>query len=410
MARDNIKFNKFMLLFKAIHEKNFKLNIYFLRIIFLSSFLIISYNFSYWVSVKSFFEYSDWLINYQGGFTRRGLIGEILYHIHTVSGIGLNYILFVFVVVAYGVFFFILYKMVTSIKLNFINTLVIFSPLSFIYMPLSKTLAGRKEILFFLLITIFFYKLRKIKFEKVKYWIIFISLVTSLTHLGFIFYIPYLILFFIYLNPDKNLKEISLQILPILMVMFFILVGMLYATIYSKADINIICSSIKDFTNACPQDTYLEVFTLSVTDIMGMVVEFSKNQYFIKYPIYYILSFTPIYLSFFNLKENEKYKTKKLITFLIISSILTLPVFVLGGDYGRYIHWQYICYLLIYIYTLNSKILEQPSNNNFFKNKINYLILSSVIFFYSFFWSVPHCCDKNYSFLYDKIFIRLFIN
>ena len=66
---------------------------------------------------------SEWLINYQGGFTRRGLIGEILYHIHTVSGIGLNYILFVFVVVAYGVFFFILYKMVTSIKLNFINTL-----------------------------------------------------------------------------------------------------------------------------------------------------------------------------------------------------------------------------------------------------------------------------------------------
>ena len=392
----------------TIYEKKFKLNIYFLGFVFLTAFLIVANNFFYWVSIKSFFEYSDWLINYQAGFIRRGLIGEILYNIHNISGIRLDYILFVFVFTAYVFFFLIIYRLTTSIKLNFINTLIIFSPLSFIYLAFTKTLAGRKEILFFLLISIFFYKLKKIKFTEVKYWIIFITIVSSLTHLGFIFYIPYLILFFIYLHPTKNLKEISIQVLPILTVIFLILASILYSMMFTKIDLNIICDSIKSFTNECPEETYLAVFNLSIKDIKNINVEFSKNYYFIKYPIYYLISFFPIYLGFLNLKETKKYKVKRLVNYLIIASLLTLPVFVLGADYGRYIHWQYICYLLIYIYTLNLKILKQPDVNYLFKNKINYLVLSCIIFFYSFFWTVPHCCDRNFSFLYDKLFINLF--
>ena len=56
-----------------ILEKNFQLNHLFLKIILFLSFVIISINFYEWVLEKSYYEYSDWLINYQGGFTRRGL-------------------------------------------------------------------------------------------------------------------------------------------------------------------------------------------------------------------------------------------------------------------------------------------------------------------------------------------------
>ena len=79
---------------------------------------------------------------------------------------------------------------INKTNLNF-NLLILFSPLSFIYLASSKTLAGRKEILLFFLVTIFFYKLKNIKFENIKYWIIAILLFSSLTHFGFIFYMPF---------------------------------------------------------------------------------------------------------------------------------------------------------------------------------------------------------------------------
>ena len=39
---------------------------------------------------------SEWLINYQGGFTRRGLIGEICFHIARFLNIGLRDTIFFF--------------------------------------------------------------------------------------------------------------------------------------------------------------------------------------------------------------------------------------------------------------------------------------------------------------------------
>ena len=66
-----------MKIFNLIHEKNFKLNLTFLKIVLILSFVLISINFYEWTVDRSYYEYSDWLINYQGGFTRRGLGGEI---------------------------------------------------------------------------------------------------------------------------------------------------------------------------------------------------------------------------------------------------------------------------------------------------------------------------------------------
>ena len=132
-----------------IFEKNFQLNTTFLKIILIFSFIIIAVNFYDWTLKKSYYEYSDWLINYQGGFTRRGLFGEIVYLIHKVTSIRLDFILYFFVITMYFLFFLFLQKILSRTNLNFLNTLIIFSPLSFIYLASSKTLAGRKEILLF---------------------------------------------------------------------------------------------------------------------------------------------------------------------------------------------------------------------------------------------------------------------
>ena len=39
-------------------------------------------------------QYADWLINYQGGFIRRGLIGELLFQTHYFLSINLDILVF----------------------------------------------------------------------------------------------------------------------------------------------------------------------------------------------------------------------------------------------------------------------------------------------------------------------------
>ena len=51
---------------------------------------IVIFNFYNFTKELSIGQYSDWLINYQGGFVRRGLIGEFLYQIHSILSIRLD--------------------------------------------------------------------------------------------------------------------------------------------------------------------------------------------------------------------------------------------------------------------------------------------------------------------------------
>ena len=396
-----------MYLFNSIFEKDFNLNKFFLKFVFFVSLLIISINFYEWLIERSYYEYSDWLINYQGGFTRRGLIGEFLYILYSITTIRLDLLVYIFVMSLYIFFFYFLFKILDKAKLNFLNSLIIFSPLSFIYLATSKTLAGRKEILLFLLITIFFYKFEKIKFENVKYWLIFIFLLTSLTHFGFVFYFPFLVLFFIFFYYRQTPKSIIQQMLPVLIAGLTICFSLLYVTIYSKPDISLLCESIKEFTKQCPEETYVRVFTYSFNDIFKIINNFYINNYIIKYPIYYVLAFAPIYFALFNLKDGKNFKVKYLILILIASTFFTFPVFFLGADYGRYIQWQYMFYLLIYLKVIQLKLFKFKGGNLIINSKIPLILFCLIIFFYGFFWSVPHCCEKDFSFLFDKIFFKL---
>ena len=65
---------------------------FYVIIILLFSVLFLSQKFLYptdWTT-------SEWLINYQGGFVRRGLIGEFLFNIHNISDNNLTIFSFLF--------------------------------------------------------------------------------------------------------------------------------------------------------------------------------------------------------------------------------------------------------------------------------------------------------------------------
>ena len=51
----------------------------------------------------------DWLINYQGGMVRRGLLGELIYNLANITHLNPGYYAIIFQLLFYAIFFLIYY-------------------------------------------------------------------------------------------------------------------------------------------------------------------------------------------------------------------------------------------------------------------------------------------------------------
>ena len=70
----------------------------FFQTFYFKTYLVIIFYFcSIWSQKFLYLDWttSEWLINYQGGFVRRGFIGEIVYKIHEFSDLNLRYLVFI---------------------------------------------------------------------------------------------------------------------------------------------------------------------------------------------------------------------------------------------------------------------------------------------------------------------------
>ena len=107
------------------------------------------------------YTYTDWLINYEGGFVRRGLLGQIIFELSKFLNIKLQFILLFIQIVIYCTYFFLFYLLFLKRKINFFWILIIFSPILLLY-PLAELEAlGRKDIFvisFFLIFSMINYK------------------------------------------------------------------------------------------------------------------------------------------------------------------------------------------------------------------------------------------------------------
>ena len=128
-----------------MHKKNHFLLIVF---IFLSLFSIAklydnSANLDSW-------QYGEWLINYQNGFVRRGLIGELIYLMSTLFNENIQVAFFIIISIICILFYFLNYYFIKDIKLNFIYWLIIFSPLFYLFFVVVSKVGINREIIFYI--------------------------------------------------------------------------------------------------------------------------------------------------------------------------------------------------------------------------------------------------------------------
>ena len=149
---------------------------------------------------------SEWLINYEGGFTKRGLVGQMAIHLGEFFNISLRESILFFQIFSIGLYYLLLINFFKSIKFNKIILLSIFTPIFLLYPVAEIEVLGRKEIIIFSFYLIY---LTLQNFRQKNYFRIFLLPLLMLVWEPVIFFfIFWLIVDYIEGIFDKDFKSI----------------------------------------------------------------------------------------------------------------------------------------------------------------------------------------------------------
>lgn len=340
---------------------------------------------------------SEWLINYQGGFTRRGLLGDIAFNLAIFFNLKIRFVVFLLQAIFYSLFLILIYNFLKNIKINLLSRLAIYTPI-FLLFPLAETESlVRKEILIFILFIIFL-NLASNKFKKkyCNFYIFFIFPISFLIWEPIIFLFP-VIFFILYLkNYQKYLFKtfliVSFISLPSIIIFFFTILTPLSEIGHDK-----MCESLMvNFKENCGMSLSMLKSKSTITQQFTDVIPLYKIEYFIRYIFILFIGFLPLFIISYNSSfANKKIKLinyfKSFFSLLILLLCLVPVFFAAMLDWGRVTNIVYTISVLLffflfknkYIFTVQSKIYLSINN---FLNKKNYYYI--IFFLYSFCWNI----------------------
>lgn len=324
--------------------------------------------------------FQELLINYQGGFVRRGFIGNLIYLFDNDGVLFDTLYIFVFIN-------FIIFVILINLNLSNLSNLQKLLFHISIFAPFSITLFGdyyaRKEIfiLNLYLALLFLYKKKKVKLLVLS--IFFVGLISLLIHEGITFFLlfPFLIHLLKKINtPNRvsSLFKISMIFTFAVIVLFkgnTQVVSKIYESL-SPEDLNLINSAGYSST-AIDAIGWGILDTLKTTYVLffsGSLVYWSVFFVFILFTTSIIIN-SKIYDVYLSLKE------------LIMNNkefLLILPLFTLGYDWGRWIFTIFYLYFFLLI-----------TDKDFQLEKIKFNLNIAAYLFVSLLTEMPACCIQQ---------------
>lgn len=315
----------------------------------------------------------DWLINYEGGWIRRGLIGQILY---CMSGIGVSILWCSFFIqtLIYCVIAHLVLKLFFSIKREISWLLFIFSPAFIFLFPFNDTGGGfRKETIVFLSYCLLVVGLMNGRLDH-KYLIssLMIYIVAVFSHE----IAAFCLIFFLYMLFESTGLNPILKRIGRMYVVGFLIAGVagLAFSFYRPGGLgasSAICDSLVKLglnRNIC--DGAIEWLSNDARYALSTVAD--HIPYFL--PYYFtllILAIIPLFLS-------DWWKKRLLLLLLGFGSLI--PLFFVAIDWGRFIH--------IYIFMVFVSFLFDSCNERITIHKLKLPLI--IVIIYASFWGLPH--------------------
>ena len=330
---------------------------------------------------------SEWLINYEGGFTKRGLIGQIAIEISRFFEANLRWVIFLLQSFICTVYFFLLHRLLKNLKLERIIVLSVLTPIFILYPVAEIEVLARKEVIIFSLFLIYLLVPRRSSFKFASF--IIFSTLGILVWEPIIFLFPLIFLFELIENQieklDFNFFKIIFSFVPSIIVALVILFDPLTAEEHD------IMSSV--LINEFNQNCYMSCGLLKTKSSIYQQFQSQFGKYSLEVLVRYFLIILVGFYPLLVLLNNSSLSNKNLFLFkffqkpIYFFSISLLPVIILFGmgyDWGRWVNVTYVILAIIYFYLINKNYLvlnkEKLEDNFIYKIKRKTFIIFLILF------------------------------
>ena len=335
--------------------------------------------------------WSELLINYQGGFVKRGLLGEIFFQIQPY--IGAVAVATVLVFCAYCLFTFLALQCLTNVPLSAFLFFVL-SPAAFAFPIYDPRVFGRKEIFFFCAFALTL--LTYIEFSDYRAKIVsflFLYTVVALIHEAALFFAP-LSACLLVLSMEGHSQRFRIAVLFSLLLYVLGLGCFLLLSVNPNYDVSAIVRSWKPFfpnIEMAGGMKYLNKgFDLFLTQTRNKFLNF--NGFTKPYLRDFCWALLPSVLLFTrgNYAEFAKnlLKSQPLVFLSLIGSLLAPVGLFLFQDWGRWIHFIAV-HTFISLAALNRfglvayKPIPRPTNYHL-------KVYAFFFAYYALLWRMPH--------------------
>ena len=339
----------------------------------------------------------DWLINYEGGFVRRGLAGEIalllarLFHTSPIAFAVLCYLLL------YAVFFLAFRDIASRAAKDFWIYALVLSPATLSFQVLHRGSGFRKEIIYLAALALLIVLLQRMRITS-AFAILYLTgilIVSTLCHEGLIFYSPYFVaaLLISGRSVTQTMRECAVPLLCGALVFW-----LCYRHLGDPATASQICSSIgyklqavQGSTDICASGAIPYLVKTRAIAGQEALTKILSYQYLWVFPCYFALALLPaVAESILLARSSMRREIRILWVTFAVSFVGTLVLFRYAVDWGRwiYIHIASITLLLLLI---EGRRTLRPEASNAPQAPASRKVLQwAFVFIYATFWIIPN--------------------
>jgi len=312
--------------------------------------------------------FTDWIINYEGGYIRRGLLGEISINLSNFLDLNIKYVFLLIHLSTYLLFHLLFYKFFSSFKKNYIFYLLCFSPLVFLYPIATFEAFARKEIFYITFFLLNCYLLIKIKSRNMAFFstnlLVFLSYFIHESSLFFLifFYSSY----FVFLK--KNNYKIKISELGFIIIVYSFLLYLIFMPVTDEKlakMLFLINQNFFEITRFSGAITWLQ------SSASSAFLFLTNNHLSFKFIFQNILFLHFLIIFLYLLYRNNFFKDNKFFILLTVFSFFSpLILFLVWNDWGRLVYIFYNFCLIFTFYCLHNdrrvfiKIDKLPIINN----------------------------------------------
>ena len=293
--------------------------------------------------------FTDWIINYEGGYIRRGLLGEVSINLSNFLNLNIKYVFLLIHLSTYLLFHLLFYKFFLSFKKNYVFYLLCFSPLVFLYPIATFEAFARKEIFYITFFLLNCYLAIKISNRSIIFFSTNLLVILSyLIHESSLFFLSFFYLsYFVFLK--KNNYKTKLSELGFILIVYSVLLYLLSLPVTDEKLskmiflINENFFKITEFSGAISWLQRSGSSAFLFLQNSSISVNIFQNILFLHFLIIFL------YLLY---KNNFFKYGKYFFIFTIISFFSPLMLFIIGPDWGRFVYILYNFCLIFTFYCL----------------------------------------------------------